>query len=517
MRRIKEVLRLKQALGLSDAAVSRGAGVARSTVKEYLDRAAAAGLSWAAAEALSEEDLDRRLFGDGRDPERPLPEWETIEKELRGRGVTLRLLWLEYLSRHPEGYRYTQFCEHFHAWQRRSRPPTMRQVHRAGETLEVDWAGMTLAVIDAGAARAAQVFVACLPCSDLIYAEAAWTQGQEDWLAALVRAFAYIGGCPEKLVPDNTKTGVTDANYWDPVLNRSYHELARHYLARHYGVAIVPTRVRKPRDKPTAENAVRLVEMWVLAPLRHRQFFSLAEANAALAEKVEEFNNRPFAPPREGSRRTLFEAIERSKLKPPPAEPFVVGQWLVARVNIDYHIAVDGHFYSVPYRLVQHKLDVFLTATAVRSSTRAHGSRATFAAPPRRTTRPCPSICRRPTRRWPGARRISCVPTPPRSGRRSAAMSTGCFPRASTPNKGFAPVWGCCGSPAPTASTGSNSPANAGSPPASCRRAMSSGCSKPTGCGPSSTAVQNKASASTPIYAARLTTTEARRLVICVT
>ena len=330
MRRIKEVLRLKQALGLSDAAVSRGAGVARSTVKEYLDRAAAAGLSWAAAEALSEEDLDRRLFGDGRDPERPLPEWETIEKELRGRGVTLRLLWLEYLSRHPEGYRYTQFCEHFHAWQRRSRPPTMRQVHRAGETLEVDWAGMTLAVIDAGAARAAQVFVACLPCSDLIYAEAAWTQGQEDWLATHVRAFAYIGGCPEKLVPDNTKTGVTDANYWDPVLNRSYHE-----LARHYGVAIVPTRVRKPRDKPTAENAVRLVEMWVLAPLRHRQFFSLAEANAALAEKVEEFNNRPFAPPREVSRRTLFEAIERSKLKPPPAEPFVVGQWLVARVNID--------------------------------------------------------------------------------------------------------------------------------------------------------------------------------------
>jgi transposase len=360
MRRIKEVLRLKQVLGLSDAAVSRGARVARSTVKEYLDRAAAARLNWAVAEALSEEDLDRRLFGDGRDPERPLPDWETIEKELRGRGVTLRLLWLEYLGQHPEGYRYTQFCTHFHAWQQRSRPPTMRQLHRAGEALEVDWAGMTLAVIDAGVARQAQVFVACLPCSDLIYAEATWTQGQEDWLGAHVRAFAYIGGCPEKLVPDNTKTGVTEASYWDPVLNRSYHE-----LARHYGVAIVPARVRKPRDKPTAENAVRLIEMWALAPLRHRQLFSLAEANAALAEKVEEFNNRPFAPPREGSRRTLFEAIERSKLKTLPATPFVIGQWLVARVNIDYHIAVDGHFYSVPYRLVQQRVDVFLTATAV--------------------------------------------------------------------------------------------------------------------------------------------------------
>jgi transposase len=362
MRRIKEVLRLKQVLGLSDSAVARGARMARSTVKQYLDRAAVAGLSWETAERLSEEELDRRLFAvaDRRDVDRPLPDWEVIEKELRGRGVTLRLLWLEYLAGHPEGYRYTQFCEHFRAWQRRSRPPTMRQLHRAGEALEVDWAGMTLSVINAGVAREAQVFVACLPCSDLIYAEATWTQRQEDWLGAHVHAFAYLGGCPEKLVPDNTKTGVSEASYWDPVLNRSYHE-----LARHYGVAIVPARVRKPRDKPTAENAVRLVERWVLAPLRHRQLFSLAEANAALAEKLEDFNNRPFAPPREGSRRSLFVAIERSKLKALPAEPFVVGQWLTARVNIDYHIAVDGHFYSVPYRLVQQRVDVFLTATAV--------------------------------------------------------------------------------------------------------------------------------------------------------
>jgi transposase len=362
MRRIKEVLRLKQVLGLSDAAVARSARIARSTVKEYLDRAATAGLRWETAAGLSEAELDRRLFalGDRRDVERALPDWEAIEKELRGRGVTLRLLWLEYLERHPEGYRYTQFCEHFHAWQRRSRPPTMRRVHRAGAALEVDWAGMTLPVIDAGLARAAQVFVACLPCSDLIYAEATWSQGQEDWLAAHVRAFAYLGGCPETLVPDNTKTGVTEAHYWDPVLNRSYHE-----LARHYGVAIVPARVRKPRDKPAAENAVQQVERWVLAPLRHRQLFSLAEANAALAEKVAEFNNRPFAPPRDGSRRSLFEAIERGKLKALPAEAFVVGQWLTARVNIDYHIAVDGHFYSVPYRLIRHRVDVFLTQTAV--------------------------------------------------------------------------------------------------------------------------------------------------------
>src|SRR5205085_2933594 len=226
--------------------------------------------------------------------DRPLPDWEAVEKELRGRGVTLRLLWLEYLSRHPEGYRYTQFCAHFHACQRHARQPTRRRQHRAGEALEVDYAGMTLSVIDKGVVRQAQVFVACLPCSDLTYAEASWTQGHEDWLGAHVRAFAYIGGCPKKVIPDNLKTGVTDANYWDPVLNRSYHA-----FGRHHNVAIVPARVRKPRDKPSAENAVRLVEMWVLAPLRHRQFFSLAEANAALAEKIEEWNNRPFAPPRD--------------------------------------------------------------------------------------------------------------------------------------------------------------------------------------------------------------------------
>ena len=209
MRRIKEVLRLKQVSGLRDSGISRSARIARSTVKQYLNRAAQAGLNWAVAEGLSEEEVERRLFATTHvgGADRPVPDWEVVEQELRGRGVTLRLLWLEYLSRHPEGWRYTQFCEHFHAWQQRSRPPQMRQLHRAGAALEVDWAGMTLPVVDAGMAREAQVFVACLPCSDLIYAEATWTQGQEDWLAAHVRAFAYIGGCPETLVPDNTKTG----------------------------------------------------------------------------------------------------------------------------------------------------------------------------------------------------------------------------------------------------------------------------------------------------------------------
>ena len=325
MRRIKEVLRLKEGLGLSDTAVSHSVRVARSTVKEYLERAAAAGLSWEIAATLSEEELDHRLFtaADTRHPDRPLPDWEAVERELRGRGVTLRLLWLEYLSRHPGGYRYTQFCAHFHAWQRRSRPPPMRRQHRAGEALEVDWAGMTLSIIDNGILRQGQVFLACLPCCALTYAEVTWTQGHEDWLGAHIRAFAHIGGCPKKLIPDNTKTGVTDANYWDPALNRSYHA-----LARHYNVAILPARVRRPRDKPSAENAVRLVEMWVLAPLRHRQFFSLAEANAALAQRLRLARLRQAACREDIDYRTP-RGLDRSLI-----HPLASGRWLHEHNNI---------------------------------------------------------------------------------------------------------------------------------------------------------------------------------------
>jgi transposase len=214
MRRIREVLRLKFELRFNDAQVARGAGIARATVQDYLRRITATGLSYEQLIALDDERLDQRLFPprERRNTARPLPDWEAIERELRGRGVTLRLLWLEYIEMHSDGYQYTQFLQHFRAWQQASRPPVMRQVHRAGETLEVDYAGMTLTVSDHGVPREAQIFVAALPCSQLIYAEATWSQGLEDWLSAHVRTLAFIGGCPDKLVPDNTKTGVTTAS-----------------------------------------------------------------------------------------------------------------------------------------------------------------------------------------------------------------------------------------------------------------------------------------------------------------
>jgi transposase len=359
---MREVLRLKFEFGLNDTHVARGAGLSRSTVQDYLRRIAAAGVGHEQLLALGDDELDQRLFPSRQAGAagRALPDWENIERELRGRGVTLRLLWEEYQQSAPGGYQYTQFLRLFREWQKLSRPPVMRQVHRAGAALEVDYAGMTLVVIEMGQRREAQVFVACLPCSQLIYAEASWTQSHEDWLSAHVRAFAWIGGCPEMLVPDNLKSGVTSPNYYDPAINRSYHE-----LARHYGVAVLPARVRRPRDKPSVESSVNLVERWVLAPLRHRQLFGLEEANKAIMERVEILNARPFSPPREGSRKSLFEAIERAALKPLPAEPFAIGQWLIARVNVDYHIVADEHYYSVPYRYLHRKVDVFLSASAV--------------------------------------------------------------------------------------------------------------------------------------------------------
>ncbi len=362
MRRIREVMRLKFQLGLNDTQVARGARLSRSTVQDYLRRIAATGADHEQLLALGDAELDQRLFPprQASGARGALPDWENIERELRGKGVTLRLLWQEYLEVTPGGYQYTQFARLFRNWRETCRPPAMRQVHRAGAALEVDYAGMTLSIIDMGQRREAQIFVACLPCSQLIYAEASWTQGHEDWLGAHVRALAWIGGCPEMLVPDNLKGGVTHANYYDPVINRSYHE-----LARHYGIAVLPARVRRPRDKSSVESSVNLVERWVLAPLRHRQLFGLEEANKAILEQVEILNARPFSPPREGCRRSLFEAIERTALKPLPAEPFAIGQWLSARVNVDYHIVVEQHYYSVPYRLLHSKVDVFLSATAV--------------------------------------------------------------------------------------------------------------------------------------------------------
>lgn len=365
MRRIREVLRLRAELGPNLSAISAGANLARSTVRAYLKRAAAAGLDAAAAEGLSETALEAALFPPPSAAQgRVLPDWAAMDQELRRhKHVTRKLLWMEFKSVHPDGMGFSQFKLRLSEWQKASgRGLSMRQVHRAGETVQVDYAGDTVAVVDGGTARAAQIFVACLPCSGLIYAEASWTQAAEDWLGAHVRLFAFLGGVPAKVVPDNLKVGVTHASYYDPVINASYAG-----LIKHYGTAVVPARARKPRDKPGVENGVLQACRWLLAPLRHRQFFALTELNQAIAPLLCELNDKPLTPPREGSRRSLFEAVERAALKPLPVEPYVVGHWTVgATVNVDYHVAVDLNFYSVPYALVRKRVDAFVTRNSVQ-------------------------------------------------------------------------------------------------------------------------------------------------------
>ena len=368
MRKVKEVLRLRYDLRMSYSQIQRSCRISNGALNGLITRAGKLELtSWAQVHDLSEEALEKMLFRRADDgqwlEQRPLPDWAEVERELRRhKHLTLKLVWGEYLQAHPGGYGFSQFCELFRRWRRsQGRGVTLRQEHRPGETLQVDYAGDTVVVMDGGQAREAQIFVACLPFSGLIYAEATWTQQVEDWLGAHVRALGYLGGVPGALVPDNLKSGVTRASFFDPVLNPSYYA-----LARHYGTAILPTRVRKPKDKAAVESAVLQVERWILAPLRHRRFFTLAELNAALVPLREALNNRPLAPPRTGTRRAAFEADERAFLRPLPIDPYTIGRWELGRaVGADHHVIVDGHYYSVPSGLAHGRVDVFTTATLV--------------------------------------------------------------------------------------------------------------------------------------------------------
>ena len=295
MRRIKEVLRLHLLFALSHRAISQACRMPRTTVRDYCQRAKAAGIdSLEDLDSLGESALEARLFTRVAQPDphtkavappaptaRPMPDWPYVHRELKKPGVTRMLLWKEYLGQHPAGYRYTQFTQLYKAWLEGHVEPRMRRHHRPGEAIEVDYAGMMLPIRIGDTIRMASVFTACLPYSDYLYAEATWTQQAEDWLASHVRLFAHLGGVPAKLVPDNLKTGITHACFFDPVVNRDYLELARHYR-----VAVLPTRTRRPRDKASAENGVQQIERRVLAPLRQRRFGSLEEANAALAHQL---------------------------------------------------------------------------------------------------------------------------------------------------------------------------------------------------------------------------------------
>ena len=363
MRKIREVLRLCHVASMSGRAIARSIGASPATVGDYLRRAEAAGLDeWSAVEALDEVSLDRRLFPPPPPSgvSRALPDWAEVHQELRRKGVTLELLWQEYRATHPDGYQYSWFCQSYRAWTGKL-DLVMRQEHRAGERLFVDYAGQTVAVVDrrTGELREAQVFVAVLGASSYTYAEATWTQGLTDWCASHVRTFRFLGGVPELLVPDNLKSAVSRTCRYDPDTNPTYHD-----LASHYGVAVFPARVRRPRDKAKAEVGVQVVERWILAALRKRTFFSLVELNAEIARLLERLNARPFRK-LPGSRRSAFEQLDAPALRPLPAEPYRFSEWKKARVHIDYHVELDGHYYSVPHALVRREVTLRYSADTV--------------------------------------------------------------------------------------------------------------------------------------------------------
>ena len=364
MRYIKEILRLRYEAKLSQRDISRSVRVSVGSVNQYLARAAEAGIGWPLPEDMDQKALIKALFPDQQTPRKSgfvVPEWSTVQIELRHKGVTKQLLWEEYCQAHPHNaYSYSQYCHHYQGWlaqQRRS----MRQVHKAGEKTFIDYAGPTVPVInpDTGEVRRAAIFIAVLGASNYSFAEATWSQTLGDWLESHVRAFEFFGGTTTIVIPDNLKSAVTRACRYEPEMNRTYNT-----LAEHYGVAIIPARPRKPKDKSKAENGVLLVERWVLAKLRHETFFTLAALNTRIKELLEHLNNKPFQK-LPGSRRSQFEALDKPALRTLPKHRYHYVDIRQVKVNIDYHVEYKKHFYSVPHQLVGSRLEVHASSSSV--------------------------------------------------------------------------------------------------------------------------------------------------------
>ena len=359
MRKTKDILRLHHS-GLSGRQIAASLQVSRSVVATTLERARAADISWPID--LDEGELSDLLYGKPaeRTSSRPLPDWAQVHRELSRKGVTMQLLWQEYKATHPDGYQYSWFCERYRNW-RLKLDVVMRQDHKAGEKLFVDYAGQTMPITnpETGEVTEAQIFVAVLGASNYTYAEATHSQSLKDWILSHRRALEFFGGVPEIVVPDNLKSGVTKAHRYEPDINPAYQD-----IAAHYGFAVLPARVAKPRDKAKAESGVQVVERWILARLRDQSFFSLFELNAAIAGLLKSYNERPFQK-LPGSRRSLFEEVDQPVLVPLPANAYEYAWWKKARVHIDYHVEIEGHYYSVPYEHVRQQIDVRVSELTV--------------------------------------------------------------------------------------------------------------------------------------------------------
>jgi transposase len=363
MRKIREVLRLRLDQGLPQRSVAQSLGLSQGAVHGYVARARRVGLSWPLPEGLDDSQLEALLYPPPpavATEQRAVPDWAEVHRELRRPNMTLALLWEEYRGSARDGFGYSWFCDLYREWVGRLKP-TLRQTHTAGERVFVDFAGHTMEVIDGatGEIHRAEVFVAALGASSYVFAEATWTQSLPDWIAVHVNMLAFIGGVPRQIVSDNLRAGITRACFYEPLVNRTYAD-----MASHYGTAVIPARPYKPRDKAKVEVGVQIVQRWILARLRNRRFFSLAELNQAIRGLVDDLNVRPMR----GwgtTRRALYEQLDRPELRELPSTPYEYATWKRCRVNLDYHVEIEKHFYSVPFRLLREEVEARITAKTV--------------------------------------------------------------------------------------------------------------------------------------------------------
>jgi len=360
MRKIKELLKLHHEQ-VSNREIARRLGIGAGSVSRYLARAKAVNLVWPLNDEWSEDKIYSVLFPtEHKSSVYPLPDFGKVHQELKRKGVTLMLLWYEYQQQNPGGYSYSRYCELYQEFAGKC-TPSMRLTHRAGEKLFVDYSGLTVPWTDkeTGEIHRAQIFVAVLGASNYTFIEATSDQSLWSWVESHVHAFEFFSGVPICLVPDNLRSGVTKAHLYDPDINRTYQE-----MADHYSVAVVPARVRTPKDKPKVEVGVQGIQRWILAPLRDVTFFSIHEINEAINPLLTAYNERAFYE-REGSRHSQYLEVDKPVLKPLPSKPYTYAEWKKVRTGADYHVAINKHYYSVPHQYLKESIDLRITLTTI--------------------------------------------------------------------------------------------------------------------------------------------------------
>ena len=434
MRKLHEILRLKYETGLTHREIAKACAVGVGTVSVYVARAREAGLSWPLPGELDGVALEAQLFNRAlvAGGARATPEWSTIHQELKRPGVTLQLLWLEYLQSHLQGYRYSQFCELYRRW-RGKLSPSMRQHHRPGEKVFVDFSGKRPHIVErsTGELRPVELFVGVLGASSYVYAQGVASQSLSDWVAVNTRMLEHLGGAPAILVPDNLRSAVTTPCRYEPLINRTFDD-----FAAHYGAVVIPARPAKPKDKAKVESGVLIAQRWLLARLRDRTFFGLAEFNHAIAELLLELNARPMR--RFGvSRRELFDTLDRAALQPLPARRYEVAHWKYVRVNIDYHIELEHNLYCVPYQLLGEQLEARFTASIVelyRAGRRVTSHRRLYARGKSSTKSEHMPAAHRAHAQWTPSRLIDWAN---KSGPATGALVAGILKRRRHPEQGY--------------------------------------------------------------------------------